>query len=120
MVGGAIRRAFFFPGARKSACPSSMREKRSEFAFQPRPISQSKFYRNIVKSPRRETAIEMPQSGNDHPDDRDLNVGPRLIEHKEIEARAPGDVDAGIYLLARVVERADLQAGTGLHCRIAA
>jgi hypothetical protein len=112
--------AFLFSGSAQAGVTSGMREKRSEFAFQPRPVEQSEFYRNIVKSPRRETAIEMPQSRNDYSNDRDLNVGPRLIEDKEIEACAPGDVDAGIYLLARVVERADFQAGTRLHRRIAA
>ena len=28
----------------------------------------------------------MPQAGNDHPDDGDLDVGPGLIEDEEIEA----------------------------------
>src|SRR5258706_15429254 len=96
-----------------------MGEKRSEFVFQKRPISQSEFHRNIVKSARCETAIEMPQSRNDHSDDRDLDVGPRLIEDEEIEARAPGNIDAGVDVLARVVERTDLGAGARLDRRIA-
>src|SRR5258707_11246594 len=96
-----------------------MGEKRSEFVFQKRPISQSEFHRNIVKSARSEAAIEMPQSRNDHSDDRDLDVGPRLIEDEEIEARARGDVDAGVDLLARVVERAELRAGVRLGLRMA-
>jgi len=64
--------------------------------------SQSEFHRNIVKSARSEAAIEMPQSRNDHSDDRNLDVGPRLIEDEEVEARARGDVDAGVDMLARV------------------
>ena len=60
--------------------------KRIELVFRQRPVSQSELYRNIVKPARREAAIEMPQSRNDHPDDRDLDVGTRLIEDEEVEA----------------------------------
>src|SRR5258706_3140714 len=95
-----------------------MGEKRSEFVFQKRPISQSEFHRNIVKSARSEAAIEMPQSRNDHSDDRNLDVGPRLIEDEEVEARARGDVDAGVDLLAPVVERAELPARVRLDRRM--
>src|SRR5258706_1779683 len=95
-----------------------MGEKRSEFLVQQRPISQSEFHRNIVKSARSEAAIEMPQSRNDHSDDRNLDVGPRLIEDEEVEARARGDVDAGVDMLARVVERAELRAGVRLDLRM--
>ena len=42
----------------------------------------------------------MPQPRHDHPDDGDLNVGPRLVEHEEIEAGAPGDIHAGVDLPA--------------------
>ena len=108
MTGVAIRcaffRAFFFLGVRKPDDPSAVRKERRQLAFRQRPIQQSKFYRNIVKPARCEAAVEMPQPRHDHPDDRDLDVGPRLIEDQEIEARAPGDVDAGVDLRARVVE----------------
>src|ERR1700720_3478420 len=97
-----------------------MGEKRSELAFRQRPVAQSELDRNVVKPARREAAIEMPQSRNDHPDDRDLDVGPCLIEDEEVEASAPGDVDAGVDLLARVVERAELRAGIGRDLRMAA
>src|ERR1019366_6051883 len=119
MVGGAIRRPFFFPGTRKPDEPSGVRKERRKFAFRQRPIQQSELYRNIVKPARSEAAIEMPQSGNDHPDDRDPDVGPRLIEDEEIEARALGDIDAGVDLPARVVEKADRRAGARLVRRIA-
>ena len=76
-----------------------------------RPIPQSELDRNIVKPAGPKAAIEMPQAGNDHPDDRDLDVGPGLIEDEEIEARAPGDIDAGVDLVAGVVE----QAGQGVR-----
>ena len=69
--------------------------KRIELAFRQRPVPQSELDRNIVKPAGREAAIEMPQARNDHPDDRNLDVGPRLIEHEEIEARALGEIDAG-------------------------
>ena len=63
-----------------------LRVKWIELFFRQRPVAQSKLYRDIVKPARREAAIEMPQSRNNHPDDRDLNVGAGLIEHEEIEA----------------------------------
>ena len=66
--------------------------KRIELAFRERPVAQSELDRNIVKPARREAAIEMPQSRNDHPDDRDLDVGTRLIEDEEIEARSLGEI----------------------------
>src|SRR5258708_13372878 len=62
----------------------------------------------------------MPQSGNDLSDDRDLDVGPGLIEDEEIEACAPGDIDAGEHLIARVVDRTDICAGARLDRRMAA
>jgi len=57
-----------------------------ELVFRQRPVSQSELYRNIVKPARPEAAIEMPHSRNDHSDDRDVDVGARLIEDEEIEA----------------------------------
>src|ERR1700692_4883867 len=96
-----------------------MGEKRREFALQPRPIEQSEFYRHIVKAGGCEAAIEMPQSRNDDPDDGHFDVGPGLIEDEEIETRAISDIDAGDDLIARVVERAELQVGTRLDRRIA-
>jgi len=90
-----------------------MRKERREFAFRQRPIQQSELYRNIVKPARGETAIEMPQSRRDHPDDGDLDVGPRLIEDEENQTPTAGDVDAGVDLLARVVERAELGSAFG-------
>ncbi len=89
-----------------------MGKKRREFAFRQRLISQSEFHRNIVKPARCEAAIEMPQSRNDHSDDGDLDVGPRLIEDEEIETCAPGDIDAGQHLVARVVEAPKSRAAT--------
>ena len=44
----------------------------------------------------------MPQSRNDHSEDRHLDVGARLIEDEEIEARLLRKGDAGRHLLARV------------------
>jgi hypothetical protein len=96
-----------------------MGKKRSELIFSQRSISQSELYRNIVKPTRRETAIEMPQARNNHSDDRDLDVRPRLIEDEEIEACAAGDVEAGEYLLAGVVKWDRLRVRTWLHYRLA-
>ena len=63
-----------------------------ELVFRQRPVSQSELDRNIVKPAGREAAIEMPQSRNDHSDDRDLDVGARLIEDEEVEALALGEI----------------------------
>src|ERR1700686_2624996 len=92
-----------------------MRQKRRQFVFRARPIQQSELDRNVVKPARPEAAIEMPQSGNDHPDDGDADVGPRLIEDEEIEARARGDIDAGVDLPASIVEKARRPTGAWLH-----
>ena len=86
--------------------------KRVELVFRQRPISPSELDRNIVKATGTEAAVEMPQSRNDHSDDRDLDIRARLIEDKEIETRALGEIDAGSHLLARV-EAAELRAYVG-------
>src|SRR6187399_2051639 len=62
----------------------------------------------------------MPQSRNNHSNDRDLDVGPGLVEDEEIEACAPGDIDAGEHLIARVVDGTDMCAAARLHRRTAA
>src|SRR5712671_286700 len=102
---GVARRSRFLPGA--PTCPSGMRVDRIERAFRQRPVAQAELDRNVVKPARREAAIEMPQPRYDHADDRDLDVGARLVEDEEIEALALGDTDAGGHLLARfeTVER---------------
>ena len=92
---------------------------RIELVFLQRPVSQSEFDRHIVKPATREAAIEMPQSRNDHPDDRRLDVGTGLIEDEEIEARSLRDGHAGRRLLARI-EMAKLRAELRLDHRISA
>ena len=81
--------------------------KRIDFVFRQRSVAQSELYRNIIKPARREAAIKMPHSRNDHPDNRNVDVRPRLIEDEEVEALPLGQTYAGIHLLARV-ETADL------------
>src|SRR5580692_11803943 len=97
---------------------SGMRMKRIEVAFRDRRMAQSEFYRHVVKPAGPETAIEMPQARNDHADHRRLDVGPRLVEHKEIEARPLGDIDAGQRLRAGV-ETAEVPAEIRPHRRLA-
>src|SRR5712672_4348125 len=97
---GVARRSRFLPGA--PTCPSGMRVDRIERAFRQRPIAQAELDRNVVKPARREAAIEMPQPRYDHADDRDLDVGARLVEDEEIEALALGETHAGGHLLARL------------------
>src|SRR5260370_1587192 len=62
----------------------------------------------------------MPQSRNDHSDDGDLDVGTGLIEDEEIEARAPGNIDAGQHLIVGVVDRTDIWAAARLGRRMVA
>ena len=80
--------------------------------------SNPKLQRNIVKPARREAAIEMPQARNEHANDGDLNVGPRLVEHEEIVTCPGSDLDTGIDLIARVV--VNLEAGRRRNDRIVA
>ena len=80
--------------------------------FRQRPVAQSELDRDIVKPAGPELAIEMPQPRNDHAHDRRLDVGTRLIEDEEIEARALGETHAGLHLLARV-ELAEIRVGIG-------
>ena len=86
---------------------------RIELAFRRRPVEPSELYRNIVKPARREAAIEMPHSRNNHARDRNADVGTRLIENEEVEARALRRLHAGGHLFARV-EPAERRAGVGL------
>src|SRR5436305_10321951 len=86
-IGGAARRTRCFPGARKPPRPSGLRMQRVELVLRDRPVAPSKLDRGIVEPAGREAAIEMPQPRNDHAHDRDLDIGPGLIEHEEIEAR---------------------------------
>src|SRR5882724_11538142 len=86
----------------------------SELAFRHRLISQPEFDRNIVKPARPQAAIEMTKAGNDHSDDGDLDIGPRLIEDEEVEACTPGDVDAGIHLLAGGFQWTEFRTGVRL------
>ena len=81
-------------------------------------LSKSKLYRNIVKPARREAAIEVPQSRNDHSDDRDLNIGASLIEGEEIEALSLGEVQASHHLLP-LVKSAELRVQVRSNQRIA-
>ena len=83
------------------------------------PLSKSELYRNIVKPARREAAIEMPHSRNDHSDDRDVDVGARLIEDEEIEPLSHGETHARGHLLVSV-ETVELRAEAWLDCRIVA
>ncbi len=100
---------FFFRALRTKEQPSRVGKEWREFAFQPRAIQQAKLHRDIVKAARCEATIEMPQARNEHADDGDFNIGPRLVEHEEIITRLGGDLDAGVHLVARIA--VNLQAG---------
>src|SRR3974390_2838599 len=80
-----------------------------ELVSRQRLIPPSQLHWDIVKAAGREAAIEMPQSGNDHPHDRDLDVWPGLIEDEKIKAHTLCEIHAGAHLGARV-EPAELRA----------
>ena len=80
-----------------------------EFVFRKWSVAESELYRDIIKPARREAAIKMPHSRNNYPDNRNVDVGTRLIEDEEIEARLLREGDAGRRLFARV-EMAELGA----------
>src|SRR4051794_21939188 len=91
-----------------------MGKKRSEIAFWQRLIQPSQLYRNVIKPARCKPAIEVPWSRHDHPDYRNSDVGPCLIENEKVETRARGDLDAGVYLRTRIVELCEFREGAGV------
>ena len=99
---GAADRTLFGAGAGKPGSPSGVGVNRIELVFLQGTVTQSEPYRHIVKPAAREASIEMTQPRNDHADDRSLDVGTRLIEDKEIEARLLRERDARRHLFARV------------------
>src|ERR1700722_4533602 len=116
---GAADRTLFGGGAGKPGSPSGVGVNRIEFVFLEGTVTQSELYRHIVKPAAREAPIKMTQSRNDHPDDRRLDVGTRLIEDEEIEARLLREGDARHDLFPRV-EMAKLRAELRSDCRITA
>src|SRR5262249_13680725 len=105
-------------GSTQAGTTSGVGVHRIELVFRQWPVSQSQLDRNIVKPAWREAAIEMPQSGNDHPDDGDPDVGARLVEHEKIEALARGKSHASHHLLA-FIEAAEFGAEIQSSRRIA-
>src|SRR5262245_62052847 len=89
-----------------------------EITFQSRLVQPSELDGNIIKPARREAAVEVPQSRDGHANNRNFDVGARVIENEEIKARSLGNVDASQHLLARV-ETAELRAEARLEGRIA-
>ena len=55
---------------------------RIEIGFPQRPFAQTQFDRHIIEPPGGETAMQMPQSRNDHPDNGNLDVRPGLVENE--------------------------------------
>src|SRR5215204_5049738 len=92
--------------------------KQIELAFRQRPVQPSKRDRDIVEAPRCEATIEMPHPWNDHPGDRNVDVGTGLIEDEKIEACSLGGLHAGRHLFARI-ETAEFRAGLVLGRRLA-
>jgi hypothetical protein len=71
-----------------------------ELGFRQRPLSQSELDRDVVESAGRETAILVPQPGDDNPNHWNTNIRPRLIKDEKIESMALGERHAGMYLFA--------------------
>jgi hypothetical protein len=75
---------------------------RIEIGLPQGPFAQPQFDRHIVEPSRSKTAMEMPQSWNNHPDNGNLHVRPGLVENQEIQAKTFGELDAGENLLAPI------------------
>src|SRR5215472_16729147 len=97
-----LGQSFLEKHARPTPYASGLRVKRIELVLRQRPIAQFELYRHIVKPAGCEAAIEMKQTGNDDPHDRDLDVRTRLIENEEIKSMAFYEIDTSHYLLALV------------------
>jgi hypothetical protein len=69
------------------------------------PLAPPEIDRHVVKSARCETTIEMPQSRNDHPDDRNFDVWAGLVEDEEIEPMTLDELYASQHLLASIEAR---------------
>src|SRR4051812_41770655 len=91
---------------------SRWRKIRIQRALRNRAITKSELDGNIVQPPGREAAIEVPHSGDDHPDNRRPDVGPGLVQHDEIETLLLDELDAGDHLRS-VVEMAEIGPGGG-------
>ena len=84
-------------------------EKGIEIGLPHRPLAQTERDGRVVETTGPEATIEMPQSRNDHPDDRHVNVRARLIEDEEIMSSPRGELDAGQHLVAAVELREILE-----------
>jgi len=84
-----------------------MRQVLRQLLLGDRRTAQPELHRNVVEPSWPKAAIEMSQAGNDDPHNRRSDVRSRLVEHEEIEIRLPRDLDAGIDLLAGIVERSE-------------
>ena len=71
-----------------------------ELGFRQRPGAQSELDRDVVESAGRETAILVPQSGDDNPDHWSADIRPRLIKDEKIKAVALSERHAGMHLFA--------------------
>src|SRR5215212_9069095 len=91
---------------------SRWRKIRIQLALRNRVITKSDLDGNIVQPAGREATIEVPHSGDDHPDNGHPDVGPGLVQHDEIETLLLDELDAGDHLRS-VVEMAEIGPGGG-------
>ena len=54
-----------------------------QIGFPQRSFAQTQLDRHIIEAPGSETAMEMPQSRNDHPDNGNPDVRPGLVENEQ-------------------------------------
>src|SRR3954471_10531472 len=99
-------------GLTQAGRTSRWRKIRIQRALRNRAITKSDLDGNIVQPAGREATIEVPHSGDDHPDNRHPDVGPGLVQHDEIETLLLDELDAGDHLLS-VVEMAEIGPGGG-------
>ena len=87
---------------RKQPRLQASRRKRIQAGFPQSSLSQAQFDRHIIESPGSETAVEMPQSRNDHAGNRYPDVRPGLVENEKIQAETFGKLDASQNLIAPI------------------
>src|SRR5271155_5738391 len=87
-----------------------MRQNWVELVFRQRMVAPAELDRDVVEPAGREAPIEVPQARNDHPDDRDVDIRTRLIEHAKIKAASPGEIHASCRLLVGI-ETAKVRTG---------
>src|SRR5436190_18755372 len=103
---------------RVASC-SRLRMERIELVLQERAVAPAHFHRHVIEPALGEPAIEMAQAGDDHTHHRHLNIGPGLVENKEVESLSSSNIHGSRDLFVRG-ELTELGARSRAYFRAAA